>query len=184
MDQLTGLIREAADDDFAGYRPRPVVNATNALQPLGKGAALDSLEEYLAGCDLSVTSQRGLFWVLRTLFEVPDDPGFHPPVLLGSSTPPPPARLEALPRFPVALVRDIPLLLVSGFVLGGAAEPVTAHILHFRRTGRIRTGLLQPSDDADGVVEEFAEIFHRAYGEAAPWEVVDRVRRQAHDIAG
>src|SRR5262245_13157803 len=93
------------------YDPGVVISAVNALLPLGKNAALSEVAALEPEPPAS-----GLFWVLRVLFEVPDPPGF-PPVILGTPAIPPPSDPASLPRYPIVVVRDVPLLIAGGYVL-------------------------------------------------------------------
>src|SRR5262245_65350954 len=82
---------------------------------------------------------------------------------LGGSSPPPPPAPESLPHFPLVLIDDRPLLMVSGFVLGGDAEPITVHIQHFRATGTLRGKTLAPSQSLSSVLDQFQAIYKSAY---------------------
>lgn len=162
----------AASEDFAHYQPQLVIAAVNALLPLGKDGALAAIESYLAEHDLQTDSEAGLFLVLRTLFEVPDPPGYHLPLRLGGSSPPPPPDSKSLPHFPLVLIDDRPLLMVSGFALGGDIEPVTTHLEHFRAVGTLRKKALAPSQSPAAVLEQFETIYRHAYDRPpAPHEV-------------
>jgi hypothetical protein len=129
------------------------VAAVNELQPLGKGPALERVAARRADQDAL-----GLFWVLRTLFDVPSDPG-HPPVRLGQPEPPEPDDPSALPRFPIVLALDLPLLAVRGYALAGLPEPVEAHIAYYREHGSVRASPLAPPAGGAGVEAEFARLW-------------------------
>src|SRR5215203_2020444 len=103
-------LADAAALSFGDHDPAVVIAAVNALQPLGKEPALDAIEAQAnAGGDAI-----GLFWVLRSLFDMPTEPG-HPPVRWGEPDIPPPADPATLPRFPLVLAADAPLLVVHGY---------------------------------------------------------------------
>jgi hypothetical protein len=161
---LDRILSLAASEDFAHYQPQLVIAAVNALLPLGKDGALATIESYLAEHNLETDSQAGLFLVLRTLFEVPQPPGYHLPLRLGGSSPPPPADSKSLPHFPLVLIDDRPLLMVTGFALGGDIEPVAAHIQNFRAAGTLRKKALQPSQPPAAVLEQFETVYQHAYG--------------------
>ena len=161
---LERILSAAASGDFTHYSPQPITDAVNALLPLGKEGALAAIESYLATRDPQTDTAAGLFLVLRVLFEVPADPGYHPLLRLGATSPPPPAAPESLPHFPLVLIDDRPLLMISGFALGGDTEPVTAHIQHFRSTGTLRKKVLAPSQSPDSVLSQFQATYQRAYG--------------------
>lgn len=131
--------------DGRDYDPRPVILAVNALQPLGKERGVALLRRYLAA--RPAADERGaLFIVLRTLLDPPQDTakpkpadactpsqqavaaaGCWRPPRLGGPVPPAPADLRSL-RFPAFILGDVPLSLVSGYVLGGEAEPLVVHL--------------------------------------------------------
>jgi hypothetical protein len=162
--EFDGVLCAAASGDFARYHPQRVIEAVNALLPLGKNRALEVIDCYLAGQDLTVDPNEGLFLVLRVLFEVPLDPGYQPRMRLGGTSLQAPLALRSLPHFPLVLIDDWPLMLVSGFTLGGDAEPVTEHLRYFRSDGTLRAKRLSPSHSERGVLDEFKMIYHRAYG--------------------
>jgi len=149
---------------FEDYNPRRVIEAVNALQPLGKQKALATIKAYLDHRD-SDKEATGLFWVLRVLFEMPQGQAF-PPVRIGQPDISPPASSDALPRFPIVIVRDVPLLVVRGYALGGFPEPVATHLAYFQTHGTIRSAPLAPS--TDGVTDEFVRVWKAAYGSSSP----------------
>jgi hypothetical protein len=158
---LDNLLQRASSSEFATYDPGPVIEAVNALVPLGKERALAALDGFVARQDLAKDPHQGLFLVLRVAFEA--DP--HPPMLLGGSRPPPPPSPSALPRFPIAIVDDVPLMLVSGYTLRGLAEPVTAHLAYYREHGTLRTAPLAPAKGRDrmaGFEAQYQAAYHAA----------------------
>ena len=160
---LTAILERASSSDFMQYDPTAVIEAVNALHPLGKDGALDAIETYLAHADQTSDSRHGLFLVMRVLFEVPADPGYHPPVRIGGSMPAVPKDPRSLPLFPILLIDDIPLMLVSGYALGGEAEPLAAHIAYFRMHGKLRAQPLRPAKSKD-TIERYKQAYQAAYG--------------------
>lgn len=165
-----GALERAAARGFDDYDPYEAAAAVNELHPLGKEGALAAVEQAHAGGDAI-----GLFWVLRVLFDVPD--GRFPPVRLGEPTIPPPED-DALPRFPIVLVQELPLLVVRGYTLAGLPEDVGVHVDYYRAHGELRPGPLAPGDDAEAILGDFVEIWSSAYGEDHHAEAVARVREQ------
>jgi hypothetical protein len=159
---LNPILERASSSDFMNYAPQAVVDAVNALHPLGKDGALHAIDAYLAQAD-QTADHHGLFLVMRVLFEVPADPGYHPPVRIGGSNPPPPKDPKSLPRFPILLIDDIPLMLVSGYALGGDPEPLAVHIQHFRDRGTLRAQPLKPSKSKDALAR-YEATYRSAYG--------------------
>lgn len=173
----TSLLEQVSNMQFEGYDPKLVIEAVNALQPLGKAKALEEIESYLSSQGRGKESY-GLFWVLRVLFDVPPETGF-PPVRLGQPNVPAPAKPGALPRFPIIMVRDIPLLAVRGYILGGMPEPVASHVAYFRAHGSIRNTLLvPPSASMDDIEDEFEKQWIDAYGGAPEEETRAWIREQ------
>jgi hypothetical protein len=159
---MSTTLTQAAKLTVEDYDPMRVVQAVNALQPLGKEAALEQIASYVRRHPDPAESQ-GLFWVLRVLFDVPAGQAF-PPVRLGQPSVPPPADPATMPRFPILLVQDIPFLVVTGYDLAGMPEPVDAHVAHFRSHGVLRSKPLSPS--STGVADELARQWRAAYGDA------------------
>ena len=157
------------------YDPVIVVEAVNALQPLGQAKALEAIDAYLAARRKGESSP-GLFWLLRVLFDVPAGAAF-PPVRLGQPDVAPPASVALLPRFPIVIVDDVPLLVVSGYMLGGLPEPVESHVAYFRAHGVIRAAPLAPAAATADVEADFARVWRAAYGADAP-DVSAHVRAQ------
>lgn len=140
------------------YDPLATIRAVNALQPLGKDKALAALDEYLR----VGSNPDGVFLVLRVLFDVPDDPGHLPVLSVGAPAPPAPADPRRLPRYPVLLQDDVPLLLVSGYRLAGVAQRPKRHVDYFRGNGRLRANQMRPPDDPLGVLD--------GWQQAAGWQ--------------
>jgi hypothetical protein len=148
------------------YDPLPVIRVVNALQPLGKDRALAVISEYLRVAPFFHSPARqGLFLVMRVLFEVPSETGQMPRMYVGGPIPPAPEDLKQLPRFPVLVVDDIPLLLVSGYILAGWPEPAERHVDYFRANGRLRAGPLVPTNTPLSSFDQYAKTYEAAYGE-------------------
>ncbi len=128
------------------YNPRTVIRAVNALLPLGKEKALATIEEFLrVASDWHNSGRDGVFLVLHTLFEVPNEPGYMPRMFVGAPSPPEPKDRKLLPRFPIAIEGDIPLLIVDGYSLNGYPEPPELHVKYFREHGTLRAEPLAPA---------------------------------------
>jgi hypothetical protein len=128
------------------YNPRKVIRAVNLLHPLGKEKALAAIDEYLrVSSHWHDDGREGVFLVLRTLFDVPEDLGHMPPMLVGAPSPSEPEDPKLLPRFPIAIEGDIPFLVAEGFNLAGSPEPPESHVAYFREKGRLRPKPLAPS---------------------------------------
>ena len=148
--------------------PRSLIQTVNRLQPLGKDKALAALSEFLRVADGFTTGQRTeLFLVLRLLFDVPEDPGYMPPMRVGGPNPENFQDPKLLPRYPLVLIDDIPLYLIWGYMLAGFPQPVEEHIEYFRKYGKLRDHPLQPSDDPLAVLAKYEQspqwIYRRAH---------------------
>jgi hypothetical protein len=180
---VAALLERASSSDFTGYDPRAVIDAVNALVALGADDAWGAVEASLTGADLVTEPRRGLFLVLRTAF----DADLHPPVMLGTSDPPPPTDAGVVPRFPLVLVDDVPILLVSRYAAGGVVEPVTAHVAHYRASGTLRARALAPGTDADrmaAVTALYRAAYHVDPSPAVCSFVEDQLRRAGLLAAG
>jgi hypothetical protein len=126
--------------------PLPLIRAVNALVPLGKDRALAAIDEYLrVSSSFDDPGRDGVFLVVRTLFEVPADPGHLPVMMVGAPSPPAPVDPKALPRFPIAIIDDIPLRVVTGYSLAGHPESPESHLTWYRQHGVLRTRPLAPT---------------------------------------
>lgn len=173
---MMARLAQAATMPIEAYNPATVIEAVNALHPLGKDGALAEVERYLQQQDKS-GQEMGLFWVLRVLFEVPSEPGF-PPLRLGQPAIPPPSEPGKLPRFPIVLVQDVPVLVSRGYFLAGLPEPVEAHVAYYRLHGTLRDAPLTPPATAEGLEEPFLQAWQSAYGEAHTQEAQTLLREQ------
>ena len=132
--------------------PLALVRAVNALQPLGKDRALDVVDEYLRVSSwLDDPGREGVFLVMRVLFDVP--PGGMPPMMVGGASPAPDPKLW--PRHPIVMIGDLPLKIVGGYSLAGAAERPEDDVAAFRKVGVIRAKQLAPSPASLDAVDAF-----------------------------
>ncbi len=131
----------------AGYNdPLHLIRVTNYLQPLGKEKALAIVGEYARIHDVGV-DETWLFLLLRTLFDIPKEPGYMPDLYIGAMRPQPPRDRTRVPRFPIVIVDDVPFSLLHGVTLLGQAGSVTSHVEYFRNHGAIRGGKHCPPRD-------------------------------------
>jgi hypothetical protein len=145
--------------DEREYNLRPVIQAVDLLQPLGKTKALAAIEEFLRVSheDLDDRPREGLFLVLRTLFDVPtgktlfpgdDDlspPGFMPPMIIAIQSLEELTDRKLLPRYPIVIEGDIPFLMCRGVGIGGGIQSVREHVDYFRKFGTLRPNPLVPT---------------------------------------
>lgn len=164
----------AARMGFEDYNPDRMIQAVNALHPLGKERAVQAIRAYLK--DKANDQLYGMYWLLRVLFEVSGGQSF-PPVRLGQPDIPPPQNASALPRFPIVMVEDIPFLVVRGYALGGFPEPIESHVTYFEKHGQLRPSRLSPPDTLDSIQSRFLDQWRAAYGEAYP-QVLTLIQEQ------
>lgn len=151
-DELRDLLRlldTAPGLDGYSYNPLPVITIANTLQPLGKEKALAAIAEYIRVSSKWSgfgEARYGIFLVLRVLFDVPGSVDPIQAVAFGAPFPPGPKDPHRLPRFPIALVDDIPLMLVSGYSLAGMATPMEEVVAFFRDNGELHPTLLAPTN--------------------------------------
>lgn len=180
--ELDEVLAQAGRLSFAEYHPWQVIDAVNALVPLGKEDALAALNSQLVREGPDASSDEGLFLVLRVLFFVPPAPGHQPAMRLGGTAPPPPPELARLPHFPLMLIDDVPLLMISGYALGGDTEPVSVHLAHYAAHGTIRESPLRPTHDADWTLVRFTATYKVAYDRAPSSDELARIRAQLCDV--
>jgi hypothetical protein len=139
------------------FDPLALIRSVNALHPLGKEGALNAIAHFLnkfSGGFIGFDTGQSMFLVLRCLFDVPDPPGFMPPMRVGAPDPPEPSNRRLLPYFPLVIIGDIPLMLVWGYSLFGVPEPPMEHVKYFRQAGKLRAKLLTPTNQPIDIVAQ------------------------------
>ena len=144
--KLLAMLDRLPSLDGWSYDPLSVIQAVNALRPLGKEKALSVIGEYLRVTSDFDQTQEGIFPVLRVLFDVPEDPGYMRRMRVGMPTPRNPEDLKLMPRFPIVMQDDIPFLVVRGYILIGVPESPWSNVDHFWSHGTLRTEPLSPSE--------------------------------------
>lgn len=147
------LVHGASPWDGDRFDPATHIRAVNGLWALSKDAALAALGSFARAHAGDVLEHTRVFFLLRLLFEPPEGEPF-PPIRVGTPTDPAPPDPRAVPRYPLALVRGVPLLLARGFVLGGLAESPEGHLAFCAEHCRLRSEPLRPPDDPTGLVDE------------------------------
>ena len=151
-DQLRDLLRlldTVPRLEGNSYNPLPVIQIVNTLQPLGKDKALAAMGEYIrvsGGWDFDGPHE-GVFMVLLVLFDLPENIDSNQAGAFGAPYPCAPKDPHLIPRFPIAVVDDIPLMLVSGYELEGMATPMNDVLAFFRNNGQLHPKPLVPSND-------------------------------------
>jgi hypothetical protein len=149
--------------DGTHFSPAAFVDAVNALHALGKQRALAVLSGYVAGLDSR--RQQNLYLFLRALFDVPNPPGHMPTMYIGAIVPKAPADPRDLPRYPLALIGDVPLLLCRGTEVLGTPRFAVPYLDYFRRSSSWRDKPLKPTGAALDVLLEADHLLDRAYAD-------------------
>ncbi|MFO0562147.1 MAG: hypothetical protein U0269_29300 [Polyangiales bacterium] len=135
--QLPALFEKlAAVSSLNGHEfdPGTLVDAVGALAALRSEQILDVIAEYLrlAPGWMSLDTQ-SIFLVLRALFDPPG--GQHPALALGAPDCDAAAiSASGLGAFPLAIIAGVPVLLVSGYMLGGLPQQPESVLPWYRRT--------------------------------------------------
>jgi hypothetical protein len=151
------------------YNPLPLIQIVNTLQPLGKEKALAVIGEYIRVSDEwfgFMGARSGLFLVLQVLFDLPN--GVDPQEAGGFGAPSPggPRNHNLIPRFPIALVDDIPMMLVNGYALQGRATPMEDVLEFFRVNGHFRSRPLVPANDPLAALAHLMTSTQWIYGDS------------------
>ncbi len=171
---MNDLLDRIAVNTFDDYDPAVVVDAANALLPRGKESVLAEVEEYVREFRPGKETS-GILWLLRALFDV--SPPLHfPPIQLGRLSVPVPPDPLALPRFPIMLVADVPLLLVRGYDLAGAPQPFGGELAFVRDHAVFRKTPVTP--DASVAEARFLRDWMMAYGASPAGDELEFIRMQ------
>lgn len=169
--------------------PLRVIQVVNGLFPLGKRGALAVIDEYLRVSEDFEEAREGLFVVVRSLFDVPDPPGYLPAMEVGAPSPRPPKDLRRSPRFPVVLYRDIPFVGIHGYTLVGDPERIEWHLKSYRETGLLRAQPLRPPDNPLEIIDALVTAAEwpdwgdqRAFGKAVAREQALRLVDGAYHV--
>lgn len=128
--------------------PLWLVQAANTLIPLGKSRALAVVLEFSRLDGRSGYPQTNdLFFLLRVMFEVPNPPGYMRVPALGYGLSSGPVDQQAMPRFPVAVVDDVPFSLWDFAMMAGSPERIESHVKYFAESCTLRSTRLRPPDD-------------------------------------
>jgi hypothetical protein len=136
-DPLLATLEAVGPLDATQFDPARALEALRLLHALGPTGAREALRQYL---QQRPDPPDGLFIVLRCLFSPPPlsapaspwpgavQPGHLRPPALGAPYPPQPDDLTLTPHFPAFILGDVPMSLVTGYALGGLAEPLSMHL--------------------------------------------------------
>jgi len=140
------------------YDPKDVIRIVNGLQPLGKKRAIAVIHEYVRVSSEFSNAHQGLHLVIRALFDVPKDVAFLPNFNIGLPSPLRPEKYDLVPRFPLLVEEDVPLLLVSGYSSFGSSAELEMQLSYFERHGIIRATLMNPTARPFELIAKFDEM--------------------------
>jgi len=132
---------------------------------------LAGLREYCrlnASDDLWPSESTKIFLLLRVLF-IPTDTGTHfPPIQIGKPTDTETPPADDFPLYPLVLMEDVPLLIVSGYFTGGLMEEPFSHLDFCERHCQLRSAPLRPPDNPLALVDSLlnSEKWYRKEGKA------------------
>lgn len=134
------------------YRDDPLhrVRVANRLIPLGKKKATATIYE-LTNLGIEFELDIWLFWLIQTLFDVPDTPGYMRPPALGSYG----QRLQQktrVPRYPTIECDDFSITIFAGASIRGTPEAVSDYLDEIGEQ-EMRTELFKPADDPFSSIE-------------------------------
>jgi hypothetical protein len=173
IDRELELINDARKWQQGDDDAEKLIRAVNALRPLGKEKALQTLEKYLelhknSNMFSNMFDDEIIFWIIRLLFEPArlNDRIPEPGIAVAFLEPKSPA-FALWPIGPLVLINDVPFFVGTRCGLGGLPEQPTSHIEWVRRFGVIREKSLLPAqnplENAEHLIqsERFKNLRHR-----------------------
>jgi hypothetical protein len=148
----------AALTGFDGPRfdPAALIRAANYLHGLGFERALDILHQFgQPAAGPTQVEPDNVLLVARALFVPRSAQDTLPRLTLGLPDLAEPDDPTVAPLFPLHVHRDLPLLLVGGYAIGGEGLPPTEYLKQVGWLGSLRPAPLQPPDDPLASVDEF-----------------------------
>jgi hypothetical protein len=169
------------------YRPpdiRPIsdgslrlLRVANYLIPLGKEKALALIEEASRVRTAGHFFENFLLYYLPlVIFDLRQGGTFRPPGL-GTPTPAAPLDPNRFPRFPVAIYKDIPYVLVDWYELYGKAESLESYLKEFKDC-TMRKTLLRPPDNPYEAARTALQDWKWYFEDVGVWK-----RSRLHDAA-
>ncbi|MBX3417035.1 MAG: hypothetical protein KF851_05480 [Pirellulaceae bacterium] len=111
------------------WNPLIVIEIVNSLVGLGKDDGIAVFREYLRISPPSFEIHEQVCLLLRLLHEVPEEMGCFPEMKLGLPSSGFPKDMRLMPRFPVHVIDEIPVLMVSGYIFSGDVPDDNLEIL-------------------------------------------------------
>jgi hypothetical protein len=147
------------------YDPLPLIQIVNRLRAMGKDKALAAIAEYLRiAPGWNARARDGQFLILRVLFDL-QRPGEMPEMKLGTPWPTLTPVLKArMPRYPILLLDDVPLVVITGYQIIGKPQSVREHLEYFRQLGTVRSRPLLPPKHPLRLFQKFHSEFPHFFG--------------------
>lgn len=154
------MVHKAPSIIGSDFDPVALIHAVNVLHALGKEKAITILRTYIA---LSTSDpgrseqydldEQRVFLVLRLLFVQKYGKIGMPPLLIGASDVVVSHLNSSWPLFPIAVVNQIPFLLVSGYTLGGFPQNPLDHLDYCLQFCQLRHKPIEPESSSVDAVE-------------------------------
>lgn len=150
MTSVFEIIRSCSTWEGYTFDPGTLIRAVNILRNDKPSDVIVGLRSYAQAIvnDLDlVDGNTRLILLLRLLF-VPAEPGTaYPSVAMGKPVDVENPPLQDYPLYPLVLLNDVPLLIVTGFLLGGLPADPMSQIEFFEQDCRMRPAPLRPPDN-------------------------------------
>jgi hypothetical protein len=152
---LLQLLSEAPAFNADEYDPKKAILIVNRLQSLGKERVIAVCQEFLRVAPDWEPGRRGLYSISRVLFDIPERPGRFPFPNIGKIT-----NVGLLkdprkvPRFPVVLCEDIPLLYPVSYIATGSMRGEEGELEYLHKFAQMRSKRLAPSNKPLGVLSK------------------------------
>jgi len=151
-----------------------LIQAVNGLQRLGKDKAWAAIDEYVRVCSELEDEGNCLMPLMRVLFDVPDASGWMPPMFygppLGETHPMGPKDRKSCPRFPIILVKDVPVCVVWSYMQTGPPIEVENYVNLYRKHHHMRRESLSPPDNPLTVLDQMWKTDRFVVKEIGPTE--------------
>lgn len=177
------LVDAMPEVDGDRFDPIQVIACSNYLSSLGHGPAIDALTAYVGDAEANNAWQNEakVLPLLRCTFVRREGDSPWPAWGLGKPGQwPTNAPSEEFPLFPIAIVGDVPFLLVGSYSLAGHPQSPQHHISFCRLDCKVRPNKLKPRMLPTDAANELAEdILNSALLPKSAAQVVTMIRIQA-----
>jgi len=134
------------------FDPGTHIRAVNALLAQSHANLIADLRDHVRTA--RNRAGMGVLLLLRLLFEPIGSQTAFPPLCIGKLTDVDSPPLSEYPLYPLVLAEDVPLLIVTGFFLGGLPSDPWSHIKFCEEHCRMRSKALRPPDNPLGLADD------------------------------